>query len=893
MSSSTSPPANPWAESSGAGAGRGGGSSTGRGGGSGGGRKRGKGGGGGRGGGGSGGRGGGRGGAGAAPPASSNNSNPKASASTENVPSTSKRAKNNNKGGRGGGGGADSNKNDTNTSKSKQQRNKSNAKEQQQQQPPEAPKISAEERAKQEQVKREKEQALAQEKRVEQALKAEAARTKQRQKAQQQLEQDIQDAADSLEAVVESTMQHVKNRNTFRAEVLAKFRKEFETDKKKLKTDLKKCTAFVKKIKSGSAWSMRPSELQKDVSTLNLSRYVEEVAGSILETKPKLADIPVIVALCAAMHERYTDFMPNLVPGLWNVVQGKGVAVTPDTAKLRRIYMRLLTEFLLHGLVPETKQLVTCIGEATGGKDGSYAVQDANIVVAFGKAAGFEILGGMPQSVQASMALIRKEQERFEKYQENKMPGTDTTTEEESKMSNQATPNDDEPLLVSSALLEKATELVEKVQGVMGERGVTPEISEVFSTYCMGAYRTLATSLVQTHTKLQKLEKRCEQDRLLSGNLAEAREKGLADARKLKESLQKSVETLSDVLDQHVPVLEEDQDDAEEGGAGIEVWTKTGGDDENDFGPYDDEETRAFYCDIPDLLATTPAGLLGMTPVAIETQKAANLKKYGAEAEPEMEEGDTVEMAPASEEELEAKEQEMDADGEDDEGDKQEGGEENKDTPHYKLMVLLEQELPECNRREQLDEITEKFCTNHGSSKNARKRLQKVLFLVPRSRLDLLPHYSRMIATLDRVWLDIAAPLVTDLEQQFHGQAKFKKNQNIDSRMRTARYIGELTKFEVAPPIVALRCVKRCLEDFTGNNVDVACCLLESCGRFLYRKNITSARLTTLMDSMQRLSKVKVSLGVLLLPLFASRAVVLTLSNCIASTRISTSGHNP
>ena len=30
---------------------------------------------------------------------------------------------------------------------------------------------------------------------------------------------------------------------------------------------------------------------------------------------------------------------------------------------------------------------------------------------------------------------------------------------------------------------------------------------------------------------------------------------------------------------------------------------------------------------------------------------------------------------------------------------------ENKDTPHYKLMVLLEQELPECSRREQIDEI--------------------------------------------------------------------------------------------------------------------------------------------------------------------------------------------
>ena len=186
--------------------------------------------------------------------------------------------------------------------------------------------------------------------------------------------------------------------------------------------------------------------------------------------------------------------------------------------------------------------------------------------------------------------------------------------------------------------------------------------------------------------------------------------------------------------------------------------------------------------------------------------------------------------------------------------------EENKDTPHYRLMVLLEQELPECNRREQIDELSEKFCTNHGSSKTSRKRLSQTLFLVPRTRLDLLPYYSRMTATLCRVWPDISSSVITDLEQQFHGQAKYKKNQNVESRLRTARYIGELAKFRVAPPIVAFRCLRRCLDDFTGGNVDVACCLLESCGRYLYRLPHTNPKLTALMDTMMRVSKAKVRL---------------------------------
>ena len=182
----------------------------------------------------------------------------------------------------------------------------------------------------------------------------------------------------------------------------------------------------------------------------------------------------------------------------------------------------------------------------------------------------------------------------------------------------------------------------------------------------------------------------------------------------------------------------------------------------------------------------------------------------------------------------------------------------NKDTPHYKLMVLLEQELPEASRRETIDELADRFCSNHGANSKSRKRLYKTLFLVPRTRLDLLPYWSRFAAILDRVYAD--STLVTELEQQMHGQARFKKNQNLECRLRTARYLGELTKFRVAPAIVVLRGVRRCLEDFSGYNIDVACCLFESCGRYLYRMKHTHSKLSELMDTMARLKKAKVSL---------------------------------
>ena len=136
-------------------------------------------------------------------------------------------------------------------------------------------------------------------------------------------------------------------------------------------------------------------------------------------------------------------------------------------------------------------------------------------------------------------------------------------------------------------------------------------------------------------------------------------------------------------------------------------------------------------------------------------------------------------------------------------------------------MVLLEEELPESSRRETIDEIAERFCVNYGANKNSRKQLYKALFLVPHARLDWLPYYSRCAAILDQVWAGDLT-LVTELEQQMHIQARFKNNQNLEARLRTARYLGELTKFRVAPPIVILGGLKRCLEDVTGFNIDVA-----------------------------------------------------------------------
>ncbi|KAG6555992.1 hypothetical protein Mapa_001932 [Marchantia paleacea] len=80
---------------------------------------------------------------------------------------------------------------------------------------------------------------------------------------------------------------------------------------------------------------------------------------------------------------------------------------------------------------------------------------------------------------------------------------------------------------------------------------------------------------------------------------------------------------------------------------------------------------------------------------------------------------------------------------------------------------------------------------------------------------------------------------------------------NIETKIRNIRFLGELAKFKVAPPGLIFSCLKCCLDDFTHHNIDVACNLLETCGRFLYRSTETSLRMGNMLEIIMRLKNVK------------------------------------
>ena len=96
--------------------------------------------------------------------------------------------------------------------------------------------------------------------------------------------------------------------------VVAISRKEHETNKKQLKSDQKKTTAFVKKIRSINTEGLQ--QCIRDTETLNLTLYISEIVGAIVETAYKATDVPSMVKLCIDLHRRYDEFTGPLLNGL-------------------------------------------------------------------------------------------------------------------------------------------------------------------------------------------------------------------------------------------------------------------------------------------------------------------------------------------------------------------------------------------------------------------------------------------------------------------------------------------------------------------------------------------------------------------------------------------------
>ncbi|KAG4046608.1 Regulator of nonsense transcripts [Phytophthora cactorum] len=602
----------------------------------------------------------------------------------------------------------------------------------------------------------------------------------------------------------------------------------------KLKSDIKRSSAFVKKLRVLS--EANADSLLRDADELNLTRYVSECVAALADAPLKAADLAAAVKVASLLHQRYEDFAPGMVRTLIGSFEASYASEDKSKMLKRRLILRLLCELYLAGVFEDVQVIAHIIQrvarrESPGAKKsrGNMSITGSStsssqlevpLLVSFAKSVGVDFLGVQPKKFK-ELEKILADNEEFQKFLESQTPVVPQNVQQ-----------------------------------------------ECLSCY-LEAYDMICKFYLAQHATFLKLDARNEKEEANRGEVTEEHVQELKNAKLLFEKLQTSVNSLADALDRDVPPLPvEEKDDGSANGS-ILVWE--GGDgagrELSRDGPFDDEATRSFYEDLPDLLELVPAVVLGLTEADVAELKKKKETAAAAEEEAETEIPEEVtdddgkdDTDDATLEDLEAKDHVVIPDEEEGKV-KEETGDASTDTTtpstsyHHQLDAFFAS-LEDLVNRDRCDKAAVEFC--YRNSKATRSRLVKTLYAVPRTHLELLAHYARLVATLQSVLKeDIGGELVSMLVGEFHGLIKRRNQFRLESKIKNIRFLAELVKFRICPPNTGFRCLQRCFQDFQGHNVHVATTFLENCGRFLYCSKHTHARTVNCLNVMMKLKAAK------------------------------------
>ncbi|KAJ3680250.1 hypothetical protein LUZ60_016528 [Juncus effusus] len=574
-----------------------------------------------------------------------------------------------------------------------------------------------------------------------------------------------------------------------------------------LDSSVKKNTAVIRKLKHIS--EEQKDSLIEELKSVNLSKFVSEAVSYICEAKLKSSDIQAAVQVCSLLHQRYKDFSPCLIQGLLKVFSPAGKTGeeldSNSKAMKRRSTIKLLMELYFVGILEDASVFVSIVKDLTSNeylKDKEATQTNISLLTSFAKQGRF-LLG-----------LALPDQQIHEEF----FKGLNVTADQKKYFKKAV-----------SAYYEAVVELLHSEHNAL--RLVEMENSKVF------------------HTK---------------GELSEDSTASYEKLRKSYDQSLRSVSALAEAIEMEPPVMPDD------GPTRVTTGADAGSAAQGKEAPvtepiWDDEDTRAFYESLPDLRAFVPAVLLGESEPKASDQEGKN-EQPESPVEPDSETQQNTESPSSSSVSEHQKDGKSEDKGKQNDGKSEEKGkqkeekqhkdkkEKGKSTDSSSFDALLHR-LPGCISRDLIDQLSVEFC--YLNTKTTRKKLVRALFNVSRTSLELLPYYSRMVATLATCMKDVPAMLLSMLEEEFNFLINKKDQINIETKIKNIRFIGELCKFKIAPPNLVFSCLKQCLDDFTHHNIDVLCNLLETCGRYLYRSPDTSVRMANMLDIMMRLKSFK------------------------------------
>lgn len=186
-------------------------------------------------------------------------------------------------------------------------------------------------------------------------------------------------------------------------------RKEFNANKTKLKLDVTKASSFGKKMKTFS--SDAEKGILQDLQKINIAMFVSEasqgVGPAVWEGKMKLSDAVPFVNTMSAIHQRYESFLGDAMQGLQSGFKGPLQALLEETqtpldmvngviqdgTKLR-VAVRVMCELYLQGLVTAPKffvGLVTQIATTLTKPNAHITVNILQLLIVILRAVGFEL----------------------------------------------------------------------------------------------------------------------------------------------------------------------------------------------------------------------------------------------------------------------------------------------------------------------------------------------------------------------------------------------------------------------------------------------------------------------------------------------------------------------
>ncbi|KAI0071735.1 transcription factor [Panus rudis PR-1116 ss-1] len=651
---------------------------------------------------------------------------------------------------------------------------------------------------------------------------------------------------------------------------------------KALDSSLKKHTALIKRIRQ-SLGTENHDQIMKDIDSLSLEKYVDEISGAVIEGIARCKtekDVWSAVEIISALHRRFpTTFTPGLVSSLQAALAAPSraamSALAPeqrereDSARVarQRPILRVCAELALVGIIRDGPDrsggewIMKVIRELLSNDP---SLSSLPLLTTFLKSYSLPYLGIMPPATTSKQISSSSE------------PGTlsqETSQAAQSdgaQSANAPQPNGSFPLLT-----KEEDELVEK------------EVRDRFKKMCEGYFDNVAKKLVIEHNKLQEQDRRNHEAYIRSGEIFEDRQQAYEKMTKNYEKLLSSCQTLSELLYLPLPPLKAASQKPDSIQIGTGSSTLDSLDSQNADGEYgrhskwEDEEERRFFEDILDLKDYVPRGILGVDEDGNTNGGETRDGKDGDGTDKEKEK--VEEEVRKLEEELaglEAKEKEGGGDANGVSGVTEEKTEDvdEDDTPTptagspktsptstpqltlqgpSQMLTALLARLPDATNRSLIDQAAIDFAFLN--SKAARKRLVKFLGQTPKSRTDLLPHYSRLVAILNRYMPDIGTDLVNILDEEFRYLQR-KKNvvkELAEVRIKNITFLSNLTKFKVVPPHVILHMFKVCLDDFSGTNVENIALLLEGCGRFLLRSEETAVPFGKMLDLMRKKQSMK------------------------------------